>query len=1020
MDRDLDRINGRQTREHCMCRGKHGHECRAQRVEIAHRNRAAQHAESTVEQPSSNMVTGHNRCLCILFSRRNPGLWRRECVLGTVVGIRRRRARRNRQIRKRNVLDIPATFFFVSSSTAKPTSTTSTFLAREQIVVAPASGLAVSTKIIVVHEIHAELAAATTSTGASSASATGTARCRGRCCACKTAIKEALGDGKQRPGRVVAADHRGRRREQCRPDLGVGELRALDAVWERDGLGKLIEAVVLGHNIGKHILARGTQHCDALFDIAEIERILEARRDVCGVRRALVELGEALDVARDQIQEREPLVVFGVLVRHLNDLVVALAERLGGNTVPCVVAVESTRRLESDGDVAALDCEVQTGLFVGDKVQSNLGVTFALEIGDDGLATELAAAFDDAGNLVEALVDERKLELVLCAIDLEHTVALLAVHAVHIVADDGGEIQRNLDGAQDARVAVGERILEMVEGGVDEHTVVVPCRGLDADRLVHGEDLLEGVACNHVVVLGDERDPGAVAAPRHILDMRDLDAADCVLGGHIVERDALVGAQQHRAGLDALVAKVRGAHRRSAALDGLVLEVLDKEILHLVENNEAIACNEHRGDALALLAFAGLEAAAARLANEQLIGAAVGIGVHEQCVLLGVEEHGARRVHAARLAECHDGGVLALREAERAEHLVADHIEHVAVSAECRALAVELEDHHSRVVARGKQIDVGVRGQDPEAIGVSAEGLGGHAAGNVPDADRLVLGVGENELLLGVEDGARDIVDMAAQTVDFPCLGLVHAPELDLAVVGSRDDQREGVVERCPVDAAVVALEHVLDDGVRGAKDVRVHVAHGRRAGGSADGNGLLAQAREIPDTHGLVERCADQQVLLGVELCAHHIVVVAREHRDADAALPVGDANGLVVGRGDDPGVLVVELDRADVVQMAQQGEQTLAVLVVPHLDLVVVAAGHKQRLACVEMHTAHRSFVLLKLVELCAHAVVPQLNDAIVQTCQDPASGRMERKTLHSVRLGLELGEHPRRCVVPHRCLQ
>ena len=34
----------------------------------------------------------------------------------------------------------------------------------------------------------------------------------------------------------------------------------------------------------------------------------------------------------------------------------------------------------------------------------------------------------------------------------------------------------------------------------------------------------------------------------------------------------------------------------------------------------------------------------------------------------------------------------------------------------------------------------------------------------------------------------------------------VHAPQLDLAVVGARHDERQRGVERCPVDAAVVAL----------------------------------------------------------------------------------------------------------------------------------------------------------------------------------------------------------------------
>lgn len=53
----------------------------------------------------------------------------------------------------------------------------------------------------------------------------------------------------------------------------------------------------------------------------------------------------------------------------------------------------------------------------------------------------------------------------------------------------------------------------------------------------------------------------------------------------------------------------------------------------------------------------------------------------------------------------------------------------------------------------------------------------------------------------------------------------VHAPELDHAVVGARHDERQARVEGGPVDAALVALEDVLDDGVATAKEVRVHRA---------------------------------------------------------------------------------------------------------------------------------------------------------------------------------------------------
>ena len=89
----------------------------------------------------------------------------------------------------------------------------------------------------------------------------------------------------------------------------------------------------------------------------------------------------------------------------------------------------------------------------------------------------------------------------------------------------------------------------------------------------------------------------------------------------------------------------------------------------------------------------------------------------------------------------------------------------------------------------------------------------------------------------------------------------------------------------------------------------------------------------DVPDPDRLVEGGGDEEVLGGVELGAHDVVVVPGEDGDAGAGLPVPDADRLVVGGREDPGVLVVEHRRADVVQMAQQVEQASLQLVIPDL---------------------------------------------------------------------------------------
>ena len=148
-------------------------------------------------------------------------------------------------------------------------------------------------------------------------------------------------------------------------------------------------------------------------------------------------------------------------------------------------------------------------------------------------------------------------------------------------------------------------------------------------------------------------------------------------------------------------------------------------------------------------------------------------------------------------------------------------------------------------------------------------------------------------------------------------------------------------MERGPVDAAVVAFEDVLDHGVGIAKEISL------AAVGSCDllldahglsGGVLFAQSADVPNAHSLVHGSRDDEVLLGVELSAHDVVVVTGENGDARTTLPITDANGFVVRGTEDPRMFMVEEDGAYVVEVAVESEETFARLVVPHLDLVVV----------------------------------------------------------------------------------
>lgn len=119
---------------------------------------------------------------------------------------------------------------------------------------------------------------------------------------------------------------------------------------------------------------------------------------------------------------------------------------------------------------------------------------------------------------------------------------------------------------------------------------------------------------------------------------------------------------------------------------------------------------------------------------------------------------------------------------------------------------------------------------------------------------------------------------------------------------------------------------------------------------------------RTIPNANSLIEGGGNDEVLLGVELGAHDVVVVARHGAEQRAVLPVPYPNRLVVTSTNNPRELVVEEDGANVVQVAVKGKEAAPSLERPDLDLVVVTARYEERLwgICVSygryLESAHR----------------------------------------------------------------
>lgn len=73
------------------------------------------------------------------------------------------------------------------------------------------------------------------------------------------------------------------------------------------------------------------------------------------------------------------------------------------------------------------------------------------------------------------------------------------------------------------------------------------------------------------------------------------------------------------------------------------------------------------------------------------------------------------------------------------------------------------------------------------------------------------------------------------------------------------------------------------------------------------------------------------------MELCTHHIMVVTGENANASARLPVPDSDGLIVRCAENPWIFVVKEGSTDVVEMAKQGENAPLLLIVPDLTKLI-----------------------------------------------------------------------------------
>lgn len=239
---------------------------------------------------------------------------------------------------------------------------------------------------------------------------------------------------------------------------------------------------------------------------------------------------------------------------------------------------------------------------------------------------------------------------------------------------------------------------------------------------------------------------------------------------------------------------IRGCARRSALLGHLVAQVFYHKLVGgLVQHSETVARHEDGAGPCASLGISvdrdlRLSTIVASILgdHEQLVRAALGVGIDQNSILGGVVGHGAGTLVSSSCAGTTDGDkriIPLLSVVVCAEVAVLHVVQHAGVRAIRGALTLQFEHDHATVVTRGQQIHLRVGGKDPKPVVLATEGLHAGTLGHIPHADAFVLGVRDDDVLTSVKHDAGHIVDVPAKGVDLPCLGVVHAPQLHLAIV---------------------------------------------------------------------------------------------------------------------------------------------------------------------------------------------------------------------------------------------
>ena len=367
----------------------------------------------------------------------------------------------------------------------------------------------------------------------------------------------------------------------------------------------------------------------------------------------LEHLSQLLGVAGEKVQKGEAIKVLGSLITHLNDLVVALSKSLAAKLSPNLSAslfafagglLESKGALHRRLDVTAGESQAESCTGLTDEVQSDLGESLGLEVGDDGSAAK-ATVTHHLHDLTIPLGGKRQLEASLRRVDTKDTGPGLSIKAEQLILDDSLGIERVVESTDSAGIAGREAVLDVVERGVDEQLRAgaatgadIPGAGLDADSVANAAELLELAVGNDDAVLTEESNLGSVGRPDDALDLGSGDLAEDAAALHFEQDGPVISTEKNTAGGTTIEESINVGVRRLHTLGRLVVEVLNDDLaLMSVEDGESVPAEEDgRSHAGATLAIGDGSTGIGEGEGNKLICSTVGFGANQDVALGGV------------------------------------------------------------------------------------------------------------------------------------------------------------------------------------------------------------------------------------------------------------------------------------------------------------------------------------------------------------------------------------------------